>query len=1449
MKRFIHLLLILSFIVSPALFAAEDAAQPPRTAFDVYQQLQQSSLYKEEIPIPAAGYEGSTDMVASFGAEKEGSSSIITRVMGPSAEHFNQMVNALPPEEKAKFQRDFLKGWVSGTYRQKKVVDKDGVNKMFDFADLRKNYDALTPEELNGEFGTWLARTEGRPYSFINSATRRKLFNGEMPGGRALKPGHGHVGYSYYAANVVNFGEAEKYIRDAHATSVGWEINFVPQQTYGAQDKMVSWFRKELGVNGQLFEAPGHQWNVFPFPKDTLEDAAKSAQYKKGLGEVLRGMQTFIVLKGLGGRSGMEFSNYKTVHTDDNFTRNPLSIGRGVVRAEQKGMFGEKRFGIELRAGTKNDSTRRALQQALTARAITGDFSGLAEVGSYKLHPDERELANPKTYMERFGVSKETAEQFLEKAKVSKMARGSARNLSKQYLLPLWQWENAPYLSPTKKGQIQALSKSFIESIARSENLTSQKVQNMLQDWVKASNLEDEVLSYLQPKATAKSTEELMRFPVKPGAVDVNAVDLGLEYTGRFPTKPRSVMSDQPLPNGRRGWLAPLYDMTPQERLGVMKETAEDIAKTFGAAPNSVTSEVGGHGHALGAAFFARDPQTNGKWRVEWDGVTREYDLEGKVIPESVRGGHVEVVTPKTKLTGRDVDTVFDVFERQGLKPDAVSGGGHINFDLAPFDGKPQKFAKLLARFLENRGTIAMMFQHVDRLKSAEPLDVPPGLIEKLKNFNGSEDDLKKMLYNERWFNQRVGRKSRYTQIDIASYFQDVIPEKFVNKDFDLFNDMWRQNFRVEPKIRKAEFRLFNAPRDAREAALQTKLVRAMLNDALNESSTVQGKVQPVDFEKMVKNPKAAEAEFNKTMQRLKLDPKEYKSYFLDGMEMARERIESSTYVPLAKRLEAHPKVGEWGQAVPARPAAAALSSEVRAWNGQDVHPAAKRFYDQRMATRQRRAQLEQWAQAAKNGRLQRDIASELPVDTWKTLPEEAVLPFLHAQQNAPRTEVRAQAQAALAELRGKAEFPNMLAKGLDDAASGPYAQFVVREVMTAPEPPTTGMLMKIATSENANVRAATPELLKRFSPEQAREALLTGLVDSLGSEGFAESNKVGHWNSAFRSLMPNPLPEGAVDPRPEFVERAMLAAPEEGRANFIKYLAGLMGNYSESPAVKKQLADMFLRYLDEPSVGNSVQSAAARALFYNASDMIPEEKLKALIKHPNEEIAKEARVAYQSVLATRLGDQSRDVRLAAITSLRELPQELRFGALANATMASYTEPEKLKDFFLEMRKLDLAQILIDDRNKYNLNQMFRYMTYDIKRIYEPSNMAQLLNKLRESPAGVETIDQYFRDALANGREGAPTWIKWARQNVKEPSPAMVAALQDAILQPALRDAAMGAMMQWKRGVEGIVDMAAYSEPARNLISREACQLHFQRMGVAVPARATTPPPAGAPRF
>jgi hypothetical protein len=184
----------------------------------------------------------------------------------------------------------------------------------------------------------------------------------------------------------------------------------------------------------------------------------------------------------------------------------------------------------------------------------------------------------------------------------------------------------------------------------------------------------------------------------------------------------------------------------------------------------------------------------------------------------------------------------------------------------------------------------------------------------------------------------------------MIAYFQDAIPEEFIHEDFDMKNDMWRRTFDVNPKIRKMEFRLFNAPRNAAESALQIKFVRAMMNKALNENTGVFNGNYEVNINKLAENPETAMQEFDKLMRDLHLDPAEYRPFLTEGLALTKAHMNNPAALSNEEKLALHPEVSDWGHA--AEPRSVAIGSEGRHWAGNDVLPEARQWKQHQLEAR-----------------------------------------------------------------------------------------------------------------------------------------------------------------------------------------------------------------------------------------------------------------------------------------------------------------------------------------------------------------------------------------------------------------------------------------------------------------------------------------------------------------
>ena len=1055
--QFIKLRIISSFLI---LFLSFSALAQDKSAYEIWNEMTEAGLNFDKTQTLVKGAEGvkaldsdgkeikNAGQMVMFGGEKEGSSSLITRIMGPDKDGLKDFVNEL--EKKDEFLRAFLSDFSSGQIKVKEVRDAKGVLIPFDLEGLKGvNYSSLSRQELMQKFQIFLDRGGDKSFSHINKQTRIKIFNGNYPGLTSTTGLKENVSYDNYKSL---YGEAEKFIDAAHGTSVGWEINFIPQRSYGEFEFMIDWFRTELKNVGQKFEAPGHQWIVYPKSKAAIESPEEAAKLIDKLGEVEKNIQAYIVLKGVEGGAGIELANYKTVHPDFSLT-NDHETQRGVIRLENErfDVDGQKAFALEFRAGVKSDKIRRMHQKFLVSRYAANEYDDLASGKSWTLN-DGRTYDSAKL-MKRFGVSRVEADKFLSavgKASITKMAYGSPsqKSISHEYLAPLWNWEEAPYLSSGKKEEVRKLTNTYIKTVANLNNPDMPSVRLAMRDWVKTSQIATDIENYLKPKQKLKNTSEAHIYPVKSGAkVDVNQIDFGIEYSARYPLKSNAEFVPIPNQAGKYEWQATHYGYSDAERENVIERFAKRLGEELNGAPVEVKAlHSNGHGHGLDIAYEVKD-KNGKKWRVEWDGIGRSYDVDSKRIEGSVRGGHIEIVTPKFVPDADAMKKLYTAMEKESLIPSTRFGGGHINIDLKPFDGEPKKMARFLGAYLDNRDVMSMLFQHAGRQVGAEPVKVSQNLINQLKKFDGDERELKQLLYNEKFFNTRIGRKTKNNQLNILAYIQDVIPEELIHSDFDMKNDMWRRTFDVDPKIRKMEFRLFNAPRNAAESALQIKFTKALLNKALNETDDVFINSPHVDYLAMARDPKMAFAKFEKTMKSLGLNASEYKGFLLEGLEVSKNVYDSPSFLPLEEKLSLHPEVADWGKAV--EPRANPISSEGRVWSGNDILPEAKVYKQQQMLAREHAASLQ--SQVNFRGKLDRKLEkmpleASISIDEIKKLNNEEALIALYYQKSKTKNETSAH-RKFLEEVLAKSQsdLPSMASYAIN--ISPGYQKFLVEKL------------------------------------------------------------------------------------------------------------------------------------------------------------------------------------------------------------------------------------------------------------------------------------------------------------------------------------------------------------------------------------------------------------------
>lgn len=1083
--QFLKLRMISSFLL---LFLSLSVLAQDKSAYEIWNEMTEAGLNFDKTQTLVKGAEGvkaldsdgkeikNAGQMVMFGGEKEGSSSLITRIMGPDKDGLKDFVNDL--DKKDEFLRAFLSDFSSGKIKVKDVRDAKGVLIPFDLEGLKGiNYSSLSSSDLMKKFQIFLDRGGDKSFSHINKQTRIKIFNGNYPGLTRETGLKKNVDYSNYKPL---YGEAEKFIDAAHGTSVGWELNFIPQRSYGEFEFMIDWFRTELKNVGQKFEAPGHQWIVYPKSKAAIESPEEAAKLVDKLGEVEKNIQAYIVLKGIEGGAGIELANYKTVHPDIDLI-NDHDTERGVIRLENErfDVDGQKAFALEFRAGVKSDKIRRMHQKFLVSRYAANEYDDLASGKSWILN-DGRSYDSAKL-MERFGVSRLEADKFLSavgKASITKMSWGSPsqKTISHEYLAPLWNWEEAPYLSSGKKEELRKLTNTYIKTVANLNNPDMPSVRLAMRDWVKTSQIATDIENYLKPKQKLKNAAEAHVYPLKSGAkVDVNQIDLGIEYSARYPLKSNAEFVSIPNQAGKYEWQATHYGYSDAERENVIERFAKRLGEELNGTPVEVKAlHSNGHGHGLDIAYEVKD-KNGKKWRVEWDGIGRSYDVDSKRIEGSVRGGHVEIVTPKFVPDADAMNKLYTAMEKESLIPSTRFGGGHINIDLKPFDGEPKKMARFLGAYLDNRDVMSMLFQHAGRQVGAEPVKVSQNLINQLKNFDGDEKELKQLLYNEKFFNTRVGRKTKNNQLNILAYIQDVIPEELIHSDFDMKNDMWRRTFDVDPKIRKMEFRLFNAPRNAAESALQIKFTKALLNKALNETDDVFINSPHVDYQAMAKDPKMAFAKFEKTMKSLGLDANEYKGFLLEGIEVSKHVYDSPGFLPLEEKLSLHPEVADWGKAV--EPRVNPISSEGRVWEGNDILPEAKVYKQQQMLAREHAAATQN--QVNFRGKLDRKLEkmpleASISLDEIKKLNNPEAMLALYYQKSKTKNETSAH-RKLLEEVLAKSQsdLPYMVSDAL--SISPGYQKFLVDKLPSSFEKSHSDRLIKVynelLSSSDSDVR------------------------------------------------------------------------------------------------------------------------------------------------------------------------------------------------------------------------------------------------------------------------------------------------------------------------------------------------------------------------------------------
>lgn len=527
---------------------------------------------------------------------------------------------------------------------------------------------------------------------------------------------------------------------------------------------------------------------------------------------------------------------------------------------------------FERRSGNKGIK-REFLEDAIEARFATGDFSGLRGIHDYEFDASApiRELT--KKYLSDKDI--QTLEQFEKEFKWMKYSDSSRafNHVRNKIIAPLLPWEKRipldyklPVLERARQRFAEGLAKIGKEYLAEKERVrgppelgelnkeTMEKIERLSYLFSDRVRLDEDFESYLTPRP--KNLPSIL--VDSTGPIDVNKVDLGIEYSFRFPDPPRHVTTAK----------------------AEIKKAAETLSEALGG--KDLKEEAGdGHGHNLSVKYSFTDSEGR-KWRVEWDGVTRTY-VDGKAV--NPRRGHIEIPSPKwSPQSSEEITKLYQTMREMGKLPRRGAGGAHVNVDLAPLKALPgiegaRKMANLLNYFESHREMIQFLWQHPYRTRAAARVEMSPALSEKLNKFNGTWDELGKLLYEEKYFNPFETRKPSYTQLNATALMGSVIPEPY-NRVIDIKNPEvpWAPAFGGKGTDR-IEFRLFDAPTDEYLASLQVKYVRAVLNQALNKSGVIkhEPKFSQADFEAWKQDPAKFLRTARQHLKDLGLDPEEFK--------------------------------------------------------------------------------------------------------------------------------------------------------------------------------------------------------------------------------------------------------------------------------------------------------------------------------------------------------------------------------------------------------------------------------------------------------------------------------------------------------------------------------------------------------------------------------------------
>lgn len=530
----------------------------------------------------------------------------------------------------------------------------------------------------------------------------------------------------------------------------------------------------------------------------------------------------------------------------------------------------------EIRSGNKG-IMREFVEAALESRLVTGDYSGIRSFGSYEFNTNV-----PIRGLKLRGITEKEI-QDLEKFQtlypmLSFGQHATAKNNYRTKIIaPLLPWENRFDLS-YKMELYQSAQKQYARNLVnigreytrtveaatatRTTKMEARKralvrIKRALQRFSLKVRLDLDGELYLKPRPSFEIPSVQVQ---SKGPIDVNQVDLGIEYSVRLPGNME-------------------FQSRQEAEKGIFAFAQQFATKVGYSAP--VVTQNDGHGHGIAVKYNVNDSIGN-SWRFEWDGIQREYK-DGEVV--RAYDGHIEVVTPKfspQQIQGPILD-LYQQARSRGLLPRRNAGGAHINFDIAPLKALPveqgtRAILNLISYFESNQEVVLFMWQHPKRRHAAYPVVRTAEMAQRFKEFSGDWSDLGRLLYETRYFNTFVHRKPKYVPLNLTALMTDILPKEYYEKTLDIKNknQEWFPNF--AKVYSRGEVRLFDAPTDEVSAALHIKYFRAMMNRAFNSNKNIE--LKPIygakHRERWKKDPKAWAAAAEKHLLDLGLDPAEF---------------------------------------------------------------------------------------------------------------------------------------------------------------------------------------------------------------------------------------------------------------------------------------------------------------------------------------------------------------------------------------------------------------------------------------------------------------------------------------------------------------------------------------------------------------------------------------------